>query len=96
MTDALPSPETCLAYASALEKPYRDVAGGIQHEPGEIARAAAAALRIVAEREAADLILDVAFRYANRQCDIAELRETIETVALSVKMTRPCNLEPTP
>ena len=44
----LPSPETCLAYADILEKPYRNVAGGIMHEPGEVARAAATALRIVA------------------------------------------------
>jgi hypothetical protein len=44
----LPSPETMFAYASAFEKPYRDYRGGVLHEPGEPARAAAAALRIVA------------------------------------------------
>jgi hypothetical protein len=47
----LPSPETCLAYADILEKPYRDVAGGIQHEPGEIAKAAAVALRVAGSAE---------------------------------------------
>lgn len=43
-----PKPETMLAYADAFEKPYRDYRGGILNEPGEPARAAAAALRTVA------------------------------------------------
>jgi hypothetical protein len=49
---ALPSPETLLAYASAMTKPYRDIKGGI-NQPSEISIACANALRLAALSKAA-------------------------------------------
>jgi hypothetical protein len=43
----LPAPETLLAYASAMTKPYRDIEGGV-HQPSEISIACANALRLAA------------------------------------------------
>lgn len=55
----LPTPETCESYASALLKPSRDYKGGPVNDPGEIAKAAAHALRICAKIKGDDLRAEI-------------------------------------